>query len=766
MSTVESKIADKPGASKREETLSLGQIDEEYLSNLIKDQVAEFDNSHVGYFKAREEWLLALRDLRYQYREGYFEHASDLHVPYTLTMIKALHARLFQAFSQRNFFSIEARNIAFEGQEPLIKTFMDWGLHKWTNRGEGWSDVLDIWLNDILDEGSGIVKLGWDRWEHNFLDLEIEMETEEFPDILAGLGRDGEGVADFGTSEKSKAKIKNKKKKLKLSAPRIWNVPLEDFKMPAGDFTVQSAPWILHRIYLQDDQMKERAAQKKFDPEVVEEAIERRAKIREDFDQDKGQQTKRRRRELEGVTNNQYSSESNKFDLGVHEIWEYYARVYVTPDMDDDTLKSLKKRPEEIVIWYHKGIEKILGWTYLYRLNPSGRRPFYKPDYMKSKERAYGLGVGELLFSINNHIDGVHNLKLDNGVLSSLQFGLYRAGSTMKPDTFRLRPGDLVPVEDPNDVKFANFPYLGQFGQQEEAVLTEYGNKMLAINDINLGNISGSGVAGALRNATGASFVDKQANIQLNPILDRIAREMKRLLADFFLMARGRMDATLSFRVTGEDGKGIFKNVSDQDLRGDFDINIDTDLASASDAEKQQRASLMLQTLNNPTFMQLGIIQPGNQYEMLKEFLIRHGVRNPDQYITKPQNYSGPPMTPEQRIFKIVVGEGESPMIEDTIRPEENHERAIEFYEGFKDSEKFGLLASPMQVAALEAVIERHQAFLSATQGAAGLPNMAGTQISPQGLQGQDPSMGIPGAGDAEQGPLGSPLGEVNGPVL
>jgi len=299
LSIVESEFVDKKGQSQRDESLPLKNIDEDYLKDLIEGQVREFHNSHSNFFDQREDWLLALRDLRYQYKEGYFEHASDLHVPYTLIMTKALHARIFQTFSQKNFFAAEARNSAFEEKEQSIKFFMDWVLSKWMNRGEGKQDVLDSWIQDIIDEGSGILKLGWEKWQHKFLDLEIDVETEEVPQIFPGTEE-----LEIEKTDEVKAKIRNKKKTKNFSAPRAWVVPMDDFMMPTGRFTVQNAPWLVHKFSLRDHELKLRVKQGKFDKKVVEEALEKRKSGNETASggttRGEHKDTRQRMRELEG----------------------------------------------------------------------------------------------------------------------------------------------------------------------------------------------------------------------------------------------------------------------------------------------------------------------------------------------------------------------------------------------------------------------------------------------------------------------------------
>lgn len=746
----ESRFTEKEMEQKRDETLKLSMIDVDYLERLIEDQIRSFQLSHEDYFEQRREWLLALRDLRYRYKEGNFEDAADIHVPWTLIMAKALHARIFQIFSQDNFFAVEANNVAFRDREETITWFMNWVLSKWTNRGSGKSDFTDAWISDVIDEGSGVGKLMWDRWQHKFLDLDLEVTETPDESIFA---TDAEVKVE--PTVKTKARIKNVLKTTVHAAPKLATVPIEDFMMPSGGFSVEESPWVANRVYLRDDDMKLRVRQGRFDKDVVEEALERRInRTRSDTSNTRAQEFRRDMANMEGVTPDQGPSHH---EMGHHTIVEWYGRAYVELDVDDETRTDVDILPEEIVVWYHEDLKKIIGWTYLHRLVPSGKRPFYKADFIPSKERAFGIGVAELLFSLNEHIDALHNLKLDNGVLASLPFGVYRANSTFKPDVFRVRPGDMIPVEDVNDFKFTSIPYLGQFGENEELALTGYGEKLLAVNDINLGNLTGRGVAGALRNATGASFVDRQANIQLHPHLDRIARVLKMLLSDLFILCRSRMDDQLFFRVTGEDGAGVFGDIRREDLSGDYDFTIAVNLAAASEAEKQQRATLMLQTLLNPTLMQVGIVQPANLYEVVKEYLIRNNIRSPDTYITKPVGYAGPPLTIEQRIFKIVIGQTENPPIELSVRPEENHELALAQYDKIKQSDLYGIMTK-IQRGALEEVIAAHQKYMQlAAGGLTGIPNISGTQMPGTG--------GLPAVTPEDQGPLAAPEGEPNGPV-
>ena len=328
----ESKFTEKEGESKRQETLDLNLIDTDYIEKRIRNDLSDFQTTHNDFFKERRDWLLAMRDLRYQHKQGYFEDASDLHIPYSLIMKKAMHSRIFQVFSQRNFFSIESNNAVFQENEELIQNFMNWVMGKWMNRGRGKADVIDTWLDNILEEGTGILKLWWDNWEYTFVDLDIETEEVDVPDIVAGLDIEVE------TKTETKTRIKNVKKTRKEAAPASATVALDDFFMPPGQLNVQQSPWIAHRVYLQDEDLKLRAQQKKFDKEMVEEALERRNTSNSSVtDRDSSNTLKQDMRQLEGVSDTDSTSND---DSATHVVYEWYGRAYVEKEVDEGDFKS------------------------------------------------------------------------------------------------------------------------------------------------------------------------------------------------------------------------------------------------------------------------------------------------------------------------------------------------------------------------------------------------------------------------------------------
>jgi hypothetical protein len=740
--------------SLRDKTLPVDSIDKESLSQHVMGLVKKHEEDHHDYYTQREDWLACYRDLQFQRRQGPFENASDIHIPLSMIYGKATHARLWQIFGQQmNFFAVEALTESFLDREDTVRKFMNWTLTKWSNRGNGVKDVFDSWLDDIVVQGSGVVKLLWDKYNISYMDVveeaEIVEETEFNPETFSS-----------DIIEKVKFKEVEKERNETKQAPKIARVMIEDFFIPPGFENVNDAPWVAQRVFMTDEDMKIRAQNGKFDSEVVEEVIDQRT-TRFNYTSTTRSDLKSVAADLEGVRTKSSAEDAVSFQNENHAVIEWYGKAYVTKKVDDEVINDIDELPKEIVMWVHEQTGKVLGWTYLHRISPSGRRPFYKADFIRSKYRSYGTGVAELLFSINNHIDAVHNLKLDNGILASTQFGFYRAGSTIKPDTIRIQPGELRPLEDVNDVKFVQFPYLGSFGQAEEGVLTSYAERMLAIGDIQLGQTQG--VAGAVRNATGANLISRESQIQLNIHFDRLARVLNIMLRDLFIMCRERMPAALVYRVTGENGQPVFGKVNREDLKGDWDFDISVDLLAASESEKQQRATLLVQTLLNPALMQSGVVSQDNVYNIIRNLIKTQGIKRIDDFISKPQGYTGPKLTTNERIFRIVTGNINNPLIEKTVRLDEDHNAALEDLQRFMDSEMFGLLVEDEQKAAFRNLMSEH-ARMGAAQGGNTMPNRSGVQIPTQGLQPLEAMQA--GEQMPDQGPLGEQGGMARGPVV
>lgn len=729
--------------SKRYKTLPLSKIDTEVLSAQILDQWKKSNQDRDQMLQKREEWTANWRDLNKQRSIGPWENSSDFNSMLTLSFGKAVHARLWQLFSDMgNFFNVKARKEAYEDREGAIKEFMQFIMLDYCNGKHGVKEVFDEWLWDNVFDGSGYLKLYYQKDENEYLEVVPQVDVKEVQvfDSASLTGR-----TEFETETKETEVVKTEV----IETPHIKRILMEDINLPVGEGDPQNSRWVCHRIYMTSDDIKGRANEGKFDIDAVEEALKHREAH---LGLDQVDEIKRVRKELDGY----YDTHGYVDDY--HSVIEWYGKAYVAKEMDliNDEL-DVNKMPQEIVVWVHQASGLVLGWTYLYRVSPGGIRPIFKSDFIHFPNRSHGVGVAEVLAPIHQAMNAIYNLRQDNGVLASTPFGFYRASAGLKPDILRVQPGTFLPLDDPQgDVKVVQMPFLQGYGYQEEDRLQGYAERLLNLSDLQLGRTPNK--VGLFRTASGANAAQSESGIQLEIHFDRIARTLSRLLQALFRLARERIPSELYYRITGENGQPIFGKVNREDLKGEFDFEINVDILGESRIEAQQKAVMIMQTLINPAFTQTGIVNPDNLYHIARNFLLKNRIRRVDNYVSKPQGYQGEVITPAERIFRIVVGAFIHPAIEDTVRMADNHEEALKYYDGFKKSDEFGLLTKPEQLAALQRLEQRHMQMIQAVQAGSN-PNMSGMQTPKDGIAPME-------AGGPDQGTLGAPMGEANGPVF
>jgi hypothetical protein len=650
---------------------------------------------------------------------------SNFKIPITLTLGKAIHARLWQLFANNSdFFGVKARKEVFADKEEPIRNFMRFILESYANSKNGTRDGFDEWLWETVFDGSSYLKVYWERNEHKYMEVVPEVEVNE---KLVFNQDNLTGRTEFETKQSEKEVVRTEI----VETPQIKRCLQEDVLMTSND-------------------LKARAREGKFNEDVVKECLDHNHSF---MAGDHTAEIKRQRLEEDGY------SDYDGYYKHYHSVIERYGKIYVKKDLTGKEDVTYEEMAQEAIVWVHQATGKVLGWTYLYRISPSGIRPIFKGDFIKFPDRNNGVGVAEVMAPIQQAVDATYNLRQDNGILASTPFGFYRAAAGMKPERYRIEPGVMIPTDNPQtDVKMVQMPFLNGFGDREEDRLNSYAERLMNISDLNIRGSSDK--VGLFRTASGASAVQSESGIQLEIHFDRLARTLSKLLQCLFRLCRERIPAELYYRITGEDGRPIFGKVNRDDLRGEYDFEIAIDVLSQGKIEQQQSATLVMQTLLNPAFMQTGVVNPDNLYHIAKNFLMKNRIKRIDQFITTPPNYQGDPVTPEERIFRIVVGQFENPPIEDTVRLQDDHKKALQSYEAFKESDQFGLIHSPAQLDAFNRLIEKHTALLAAQQ-AGGNPNMIGMQTPRDGMAAMgsvEPQM--------DQGTLGAPMGEVNGPIM
>lgn len=573
---------------------------------------------------------------------GPWAESSNLHLPITLTACKAVHARMYSALmGVQPPFNAKPQDEASTVALPLVEGVMSYALREWINYRQGISEHVDMWIWNWVTQGVGLGKLRWDCTYSRYVEVYEKSVQVMEPDEQGNL-----------QPRIKKIEAERPVTKKTFEGPVADLIDPEDILILGGEGDPDLADAVQHRIYLTRSQLYTLADRGIFDAEEVEEVLEG-GNDPEHVDGSSGLQQDKEINS--GIIQSNTNSDNDRF-----EVLECYIKI----DENDDGMD------ENVIVWVHTTSKRILRATYLDRVLEGGQTPFYKIDFLKKRGHVFGMGVPEILYSLQKEVDAMHNIRIDFGVLSTMPFGFYRANSGIDPKRLDLEPGKLIPVNDPqSDV---HFPTLGNrtfFTGEEEGGLLAYIERLISISDINLGRVGGQGAA---RTATGVNALVSENNANLDIFIKRMQRGWKKFLRLLFQNLQRRMPKDMWIRITGEDGKMYPFRMGREDIRFNYDFDIDANSVNSNKGVTREIAQQRLNLCMNPLMIQLGVVGPENVYEAAKEWLISLEVKDFARYIKKPTDQNDF-MTPEQEAMRIIRG------IEVPLHPAMNHEGFINY---------------------------------------------------------------------------------------
>ena len=135
----------------------------------------------------------------------------------------------------------------------------------------------------------------------------------------------------------------------------------------------------------------------------------------------------------------------------------------------------------------------------------------------------------------------------------------------------------------------------------------------------------------------------------------------------------------------------------------------------------------------NPFFMQIGIIEPDNVFEALKDYLQALGRRDYSRFIKKSNLQSSRVLTAAEELRRLLAGK------KIDVMPEMEHEAFIKLADALAEQEGVEQLYSSDSLNAVSSQKEQHQAMLESMQAQAGQIQQAQQQM----FNGMGPGGGI-----------------------
>lgn len=578
-------------------------------------RTASADRSN--WLQRQDEFLREIDEFIEPIYEPALDWSSTIHLPTILTVCKTYHARMMSALWDIDPpFVCRSRTAANTDREMLVENLMRYTLKDWANDYDGVEADLDKWLWDWITKGDGWLKGRWDKKFTRYQDVQIEqvedvemkMDPETGNSVVVPVMREVE--REVTTTEEV------------FNGPELVHIPIEDVIAVGGDGDPQRADYVLHKARLTASELWSGVDQKLFRKDVVEKIIEGGKDAL--LGNDENSAIKQRE-----VVQGGRSRVDGEHQLDRYDIIEAHARV----DVDGSGITA------DVIIWVHMKTAEIVRATYLRRVMPSGKRPFFKIEFHRRNGVEYSAGLVELIYSLGKEMDAIHNINVDIGILTSLPFGFYRpTASSLKEEGLPIEPGALIPVDNPQtDIYFPNLGIKTSFGFQEQQALMNQIERVSNISDLNLGLMSSQGAA---RTATGARALLGESSNNLSIYIKRMNRGWKRALRYIFEMLQQRLPPGFQFRILGDDGNSYWETIeSRQEICGMYDFELEANSANSNKQVQIEQANMIYQATSNPLDLQLGIVSPSNRFEAIINMLKVNGVKDVAKYATKPQGH-------------------------------------------------------------------------------------------------------------------------------
>lgn len=554
------------------------------------------------------------------------EWMSNLHIPITFMVAKVFHARMFQAvFGGPEPVQVNAEKEANLNRAKMIQQLMLYTVKRWANKYKGIANVLDTHVWEWCTLGTSYLKTEWETCYTRFIDIE-----EEVVAIPGPVGPDGETMM---VEDRVERPVKKDEKI--FDGPRIRHVSEEDLLVigdsdpDEADIVIENQYWTAHQLWTSVDRglMNKGAVEKVIKSGEDYESADSNANIKQDRAENSG----------EGDVDSQTA-------IDRYQILEAYVKV----SLDNSGIES------DVVVWVHKDTMEVVRAAYLYNLNKTGSTPYAVAEFHKRDGQTSAIGLAELIYSLQEEMNAMHNMKVDFGLLSTMPIGFYRASSPVQKERLPLSPGNLIPLQDPQrDIVFPNMGNRASFAASEEQAIFGVISRITGLGDLNFGVI---GAQGAARTATGARAIINESNANLDIFLRRLGRSINKTYVYLFQLLKQRIEPGMEFRLTGEDGRQYFMTIqSREELAGMYDFEIEHSSANSNQQIKQQKASQVFQVAQNPMLLQSGIVSPYNLFEAAKNFMESFDIKDWSRFISQPP---GPERiyTPEEIGNRVLAG--------------------------------------------------------------------------------------------------------------
>lgn len=615
----------------------------------------------------REPWESRLAEWEDQYygvlppKDFPWPGAANFHVPITMMGVETYKPRLIEAILGNDPpVQVAPVDTADEQRRDRAELFLNWQLN---NEIDNLAEIVAESAHVFMIPGTVVAKVTWK------VDRRRKMFVREFPQGTAvevilrslfghRLPRDIEqvgdlewtGEADVGPKSGPPLEVRLKLKFLEdgtiqarveqediRERPDIALIDPPDFITPAkAGSDIQAMPWVQQRLWMSEQDLRAQVYQGVFDKQAVEDLLNG-VPPAGDFD-------------LKDAT---AYRESKAVTEGVEDQGASDARASQYAVLEDHRRYDVRGDGEvlDIITWYCPDLPgRILGWDVLDNVYAHGRRPFRAGRFSTIPFRFLGYCYAEMIRGIQDELNTIHNQRVDQGTITNLPFFFYRASSAVPASMTRVQPGQGIPVDQPlQDVQFPKWGGNLAWGQQEEALLMQYKERLDGLTDISMGRQPTR--VGATRTAAGTATLLQESGLRQKTALEAFQRFWLGIFEDILALDQEYLPPGKEFRVTGRVPE-LIRLKDRTEIAGRFDLRLVAASQTMNRAAAREDSQIVLQGLLNPAFLGGGLVGLKGVTKALSEFLKAYG-RDPDAYL----EIHGAPKSPEEELALILSGQ-------------------------------------------------------------------------------------------------------------
>lgn len=471
--TIESK---KPVKEMLPPELELSDEEEMRLSQYLSSELYDAQAERWQYIEAFARW-------RWKYRTKFPEfpkdwpiaNSSQITMPVIKMACQTLTSRIYQVIMSADPpISIRTKNPDFQDFSVAYEEFL--GLY--CEERLQFEDRLDTIVTECIKMGTAVAEVTTmtDRRSVITYDPLTKQYKRAVKDIYNG--------------------------------PCLYHVPIDDFWIRVAYQDVQTAPWCGKSIRLTWSQIKDMAAAGELNPDRIDKVWR--------LPESPGEKN-------EALIAQEKVEQREPMDSTEYRLFELCVRW----DADGDGLD------EEMIVYYHWETRTLLRRKYNTFRN--GRRPWVVFRYIRTEHRFFGEGMCEMLEHLQEEISTIHNQRIDNATISSLQILLTKKLIRGLAPGDRLWSGKIVKA-DPADVGTLRMGEIYPSTVQNEQISQNYARELSGANEA----ISGSAQPVTRTTATAQMALLEEANRRFDKIVRGFRKSVKEigvhasdLLADY-----------------------------------------------------------------------------------------------------------------------------------------------------------------------------------------------------------------------------------------